>query len=187
MAGTSGTPLDRKLGIKSGHRVVLLNPPVSFQRALPLPADVRVSYTIKATAVDARVAAPIDVVVCFVNDLEELEKRFSLIASRLHPGGGVWVAWRNRARKSGVITDDVVRRIGLAAGMVYNKVCAIDESWSAMRLVMRTDVADAVAYRALPPGTMRRTRKPSAAVRMAARVQSGAGSMMRRARARSTR
>ncbi|MBP9086657.1 MAG: hypothetical protein KBG15_11100 [Kofleriaceae bacterium] len=196
MAGYSGPSLDKKLGIKCGHNVVLLNPPVAFARNLPLPDDVRISHSIKMP--------PVDVVICFVDSLEDLEKRFSLIASRLHPAGGFWIAWRKRpAARIGKrslkrpsdgaeeITEDIVRRIGLAAGMVDNKVCDIAGNWSALRLVIRLENRDAVAYRAAPPmlaaARPRRARRPSATVRLAARMQSGAGSMMRRARARATR
>ena len=198
MAGYSGPSLDKKLGIKCGHNVVLLNPPVAFERTLPLPDDVRISHSIKMP--------PVDVVICFVDCLEDLEKKFSLIASRLHPAGGFWIAWRKRpaARLSkrtakranaseGVeeITEAIVRRIGLAAGMVDNKACDLDGTWSALRLVIRLENRDAVAYRAEPPmlaaARPRRARRPSATVRLAARMQSGAGSMLRRARARATR
>ena len=196
MAGYTGPSLDKKLGIKCGHNVVLLNPPVAFERTLPLPDDVRISHSIKMP--------PVDVVICFVDCLEDLEKRFSLIASRLHPAGGFWIAWRKRpaarvnkrSAKRPVdgaeeITEDIVRRIGLAAGMVDNKACAIDGNWSALRLVLRLENRDAVAYRAEPPmlaaARPRRARRPTATVRLAARMQSGAGSMLRRARARATR
>jgi hypothetical protein len=182
MPGYSSAPLDKKLGIKSGHNVVLLNPPGSFSRCVEWPQDVRVSHSIKMP--------PVDVVVCFVDKLDDLEKKFSLIASRLHPAGGFWIAWPKRASKRSTdITEDVVRRIGLAAGMIDNKVCVIDENWLALRLVIRLENRDAVAYRAEPPNDLamrpRRARRPTATVRLAARVQSGSGSMMRRARARS--
>jgi hypothetical protein len=183
MAGYTGTPLDKKLGIKCGHNVVLLNPPLSFERTLPLPDDVRVSHSLKMP--------PVDIVICFVDRLEDLEKKFSLIASRLHPAGGFWIAWRKPgSRRSTDISEDIVRRIGLAAGMVDNKVCSIDDNWSALRLVLRLENRDAVAYRAEPPSIIdrpRRSRRPSATVRLAARMQSGSGSLMRRARARATR
>ncbi len=196
MAGISGPSLDKKLGIKCGHNVVLLNPPVSFARTLPLPDDVRISHSLKMP--------PVDVVICFVDCLEDLEKKFSLIASRLHPAGGFWIAWRKRpaarltkrtAKRPNdaveEITEAIVRRIGLAAGMVDNKACDLDGNWSALRLVIRLENRDAVAYRAEPPmlaaARPRRARRPSATVRLAARMQSGAGSMMRRARARATR
>ncbi|HEY0195460.1 MAG TPA: hypothetical protein VGC42_30305, partial [Kofleriaceae bacterium] len=115
------------------------------------------------------------------------------IASRLHPEGGFWVAFRTSGRGSDV-TEDVIRRIALAAGMVQNKACLIDSSWSGVRLVIKDEIRTAIAYRLLPPPAVsRRVRRPTAAARMArvatssARVASGAGSTMRRARARSTK
>lgn len=133
MAGYSGTPLPKKLGIKPGHRVAILGAPRGFvQHTLgALPQDV-----IVATALTGR--APVDVVVLFAASASALEKRFAPASSRLASDGGLWVAWPKKA--SGVTTDlteDVVRGIGLAAGLVDNKVCAIDEVWSGLRLVVR--------------------------------------------------
>jgi hypothetical protein len=90
----------------------------------------------------------------------------------------------------GDITDDVVRRIALAAGMVDNKAVEIDASWSGMRLVLRDEIRDAMMYRAAPPPLSRRMRRPTAPTRIAHRTltrSSGAGSSLRRARARSTK
>ena len=81
-----------------------------------------------------------------------------------------------------------MRRIALAAGMVDNKVCAIDACWSGVRLVLRDEIRDAIAYRAAPPPPLsRRVRRPTAAARDRAVAGSGAGSTLRRARARSTK
>jgi hypothetical protein len=106
VAGYSGTPLARKLGI----------------------------------AHDSRVAFPLDVVVAFFDGRAEIDRRFERLAGAVHPDGGLWIAWPKRA--SGVATDvteDVVREIALAAGLVDNKVCAIDETWSGLRLVHRIE------------------------------------------------
>ena len=87
-----------------------------------------------------RVVAPLDVVVAFFTRRAELERRFEALAPAIYPGGGLWVAWPKRA--SGVttnITEDVVREVGLAAGLVDNKVCAIDETWSGLRVVYRLE------------------------------------------------
>ena len=113
MAGTSGT---KKLGIRQGHAVVLLNAPTGFERSLDVADTVRVSHQLRF--------APADVVVFFVDSIPDLERRFGDIAARLHPQGGLWVAWRHR--RPGRITHETIRRIGLAAGMVDNKECAID-------------------------------------------------------------
>ena len=189
MAGYPGTPLSKKLGIKSGHKVCLLNAPGGFHRHLE-QEDVRLTTDLRLP--------PVDVVVLFVDRLSEIEDRIADIASRLHPEGGFWVAFRTSGRGSDV-TEDVVRRIALAAGMVHNKACAIDSAWSGIRLVIRDEIRLAIAYRLLPPppSVSRRVRRPTAAARMArvatasARMSSGAGSgagsTMRRARARSTK
>lgn len=177
MAGYPGTPLPRKLGIKSGHKVCLLNAPVGFDRQLD-QGGVRITHDLRLP--------PVDMVVLFVDRVAELERRMSVIASRLHPDGGFWVAFRTSGRGSD-ITEDMVRRVALAAGMVQNKACEIDGSWSGVRLVIRSEIRSAIAYRVMPPPAMsRRVRRPTAAAKVA-RVSSGAGSSMQRARARSTK
>lgn len=178
MAGTPGTPLPRKLGIKSGHKVCLLNAPGGFERRLEHD-DVRITHDLRLP--------PVDMVVLFVDRVADLERRVADIAARLHPEGGFWVAFRTSGRGTD-ITSDVVCRIALAAGMIHNKVCAIDASWSGVRLVIRDGIRDAIAYRVLPPPVLsRRVRRTTAAARIARLSTSGAGSTLRRARARSTR
>jgi hypothetical protein len=129
-AGYSGTPLVRKLGIKPASRLGLIGAPSGFDETLgELPGDV---------SVRRRVRGPLDVVVAFVLRRSELERRLPALRAALDPAGGLWVAWPKRA--SGVATDvneNVVRELGLAAGLVDNKVCAIDEVWSGLRLVYR--------------------------------------------------
>jgi hypothetical protein len=135
MAGYSGTPLPKKLGIKAGARVALVHAPDGFEALLtPLPAEVALSHQARA---------PLDVVVLFVTRHAELARRFPRLVRALRPDGGLWVAWPKRA--SCVVTDlqfEPVQRIGLDAGLVDNKVCAIDDTWSALRFVRR--VADRV-------------------------------------------
>jgi len=130
VTGYSGTPLPRKLGIAEGHRVALARAPDDFRQALgPLPDGV---------AVRTRVRGPLDVIVAFLTRRSELERRFPPLAAALEPDGGLWIAWPKRS--SGVATDlteDVVREIAIANGMVDNKVCAIDDTWSGLRLVYR--------------------------------------------------
>jgi hypothetical protein len=176
MAGYPGKPLPKKLGIKAGHKVCLLNAPDSFARHLE-QNDVRITHDLRLP--------PVDVVVLFVDRIADLERRVGDIVARLHPRGGFWVAFRTSGRGSD-ITEDVVCRIALAAGMVHNKICEIDGSWSGVRLVMRNEIRDAMAYRELPP-LSRRVRRPTAAARLARLSTSGAGSTLRRARARSTK
>ena len=143
--------------------------------------DVRITHDLRLP--------PVDMVVLFVDRIADLERRFADIAARLHPAGGFWVAWpKNEARRSTDVTEDVVRRIALAAGMVDNKVCAMGDTWEGLRLVLRVENRDAIAYRAIPraipPELSRRTRRPTAPARVAHRSStSGAGSTLRRARA----
>jgi hypothetical protein len=130
MAGYSGTPLIRKIGIKPGHRVHLHDHPATFLRDLGgLPG---------AACLEDRPASGTDVMICFVETQAELKKQFSRLAAKLASDGMLWVAWPKRA--SGRPTDlseDVVRNIGLKAGLVDVKVCAIDEVWSGLKFVIR--------------------------------------------------
>jgi hypothetical protein len=130
VAGYSGTPLPRKLGIREGAIVAFTGAPPGFEATLgPLPDAV----TIKRRAV-----APLDVVVAFFSRRAALERRLAALGRAIHPDGGLWIAWPKRS--SGVetdLTEDVVRELALAAGLVDNKVCAIDDTWSGLRLVYR--------------------------------------------------
>lgn len=130
MAGYSGTPLVKKLGIKPGHRVAILNAPDEFDTTLgPLPVDVSVIWQLRASC---------DVIVFFTKSNVALGKQFLRLMQNLAPTGGLWIAWPKKA--SGVATDlteDVIRNLALANGLVDNKVCAIDETWSGLRLVYR--------------------------------------------------
>jgi hypothetical protein len=130
MSGYSGTPLPKKLGIKPGSTVAFRTAPPEFATALgELPEGVRVKR---------RAAAPLDVLVAFFVDGAELDARLRALSRTIFPDGGLWIAWPKRS--SGVATDlteDVVRDLGLALGLVDNKVCAIDETWSGLRLVHR--------------------------------------------------
>ena len=180
MAGYPGQPLPKKLGIKAGHKVCLLNAPGAFERTLACD-DVRITHDLRLP--------PVDVVIMFVESLAELERRFTDVVGRLHPAGGFWVAWRRTCRRAHEITHEVVQRIALAAGMTINKVCSIDDTHSGVRLVLRDDMRAAMAYRAEPPPPIsRRTRRPTARIApRIVRASSGAGSALRRVRARSTK
>ncbi|HLL22577.1 MAG TPA: hypothetical protein VK427_10615 [Kofleriaceae bacterium] len=181
MAGYPGTPLPKKLGIKAGHKVCLLNAPGSVARHLEREGDTRITYDLRLPLVD--------MVVLFVDSLEDLERRIGDVSNKLHPEGGFWVAWRTR-RGCGV-SEDIVRSIALAAGMVPNRACAIDATWSGMRLVLRSEIRDALMYRVAqpsPPVVSRRLRRPTAPPRIAHRTlransASGGGSSLRRVRA----
>ncbi|HYQ04965.1 MAG TPA: hypothetical protein VER96_40090 [Polyangiaceae bacterium] len=132
MAGYSGTPLPRKLGLKPSARFGTLNAPDGFAKQLgELPAGV--------TLRDAsRGSTPLDVIVCFVSSLAELTRLFPRARKRLDSSGGLWLCWPKKA--SGIKTDvdeNAIRNLGLASALVDNKVCAIDEVWSGLRFVVR--------------------------------------------------
>jgi hypothetical protein len=133
IAGYSGTPLPRKLGIRAGHRVLLAGAPADFDLGDLAAIDLHdVDVQCRAGA------APYDVIVAFTPDRRTLDRRFPALARRLVTNGGLWIAWPKRS--SGVATDldeNVVREVGLAAGLVDNKVCAVDETWSGLRFVVR--------------------------------------------------
>lgn len=117
MAGYSGTPLEKKLGIRTA--VALVHPPSGFALAAPYAENA-------------------DVIVAFFSWRADLLAAFGGLRRRLPDAGGLWIAWPKRASKRPTdLTEDVVREIGLAAGLVDNKVCAIDEVWSGLRLVVR--------------------------------------------------
>ena len=132
MAGYSGTPLPKKLGIKPKSRLAIVDAPESFDKTLgELPERVEVR---------TRVRGPLDVIVFFTTSAKELARRFDKLAAALDPAGALWVAWPKRS--SGVATDmteDVVRDVALPKGLVDNKVCAIDDTWSGLRLVIRKE------------------------------------------------
>jgi hypothetical protein len=189
MAAASGTPLPKRLGIKSGQLVTLLNVPQAFARSLEAPElpDVRWSTQLRMA---------VEVVVLYADGLEEVERRIGGISRRLHPEGSVWVVWPKR-RANG-IEEDHLRSIALAAGMNTSKVCTLGGTWAGVRLVIREQNRDAVAYRVSSVerpsermadrlGTPRRTRRASLTPRVAVRIASGAGSTLRRARARATK
>ena len=131
MAGYSGTPLAKKLGIKEGHRLAVLGAPNGF--SIPdLPP-----------AVDARTAARgvSDVILSFHTSRADLAKRLPMLMRALDVHGGLWISWPKKA--SGVatdITEDVVREVALPSGLVDVKVCAVDDTWSGLRLCLRKEL-----------------------------------------------
>jgi len=132
MAGYSGTPLPKKLGIKPNSRFGVWGAPEGFGAQLgQLPPGVTLGDA-------SRGSAALDVIVCFAASLAELKRRMPRARKRLDPNGGLWLCWPKKA--SGIKTDvseNDVRSLGLAAGLVDNKVCAIDDVWSGLRLVVR--------------------------------------------------
>ncbi len=137
MAGYSGTPLPRKLGIKEGTVVRLVGAPVGFEGTLgDLAQGARVEHGAESGAVD--------MTVFFTTSRAELEGRFGEIAAGVEATGSVWIAWPKRA--SGVptdLTEDVLRQVILPTGYVDTKVCAIDDTWSGLRFTLRKELRDA--------------------------------------------
>jgi len=130
-AGYSGTPLPKKLGIREGSRVAILNGPENFTSVLgELPAGVSVRLEPGSEA---------DVIVLFATKFSKLKIEF-LKAMKLMPdsGGMLWVAWPKKAAKTETDLDEnLIRDFGLAQGVVDTKVCAIDETWSGLRFSRR--------------------------------------------------
>jgi hypothetical protein len=127
-AGYSGTPLVKKLGIKSGARFQLVNAPSDFDRTLgELPADAKESSRGK-----------LDFAMVFVRRQAELRKDFPRLRDRLESDGMLWVAWPKKAAKLETdVSESFVREFGLAAGLVDVKICAVDQTWSGLKFVRR--------------------------------------------------
>jgi hypothetical protein len=133
MPGYSGTPLPKKLGIKNGFRICLLEAPADVLREL--------REAMSACEVLSESRGPLDFAMFFTKSRAELSQEFCRLAKDLSPAGMLWVSWPKKS--SGVATDvdeNVIREIGLAAGLVDVKVCAVTEVWSGLKFVRR--VAD---------------------------------------------
>ncbi len=132
MAGYSGTPLMQKLGIKPGHRVFVMNAPDKFEQMLgALPQD---------AAYVTRTAKHIDVVVCFEKSAADFQKHLASLVNRIKSDGMIWIGWPKKT--SGVATDlteNPIRDYALTLGLVDIKVCAIDDTWSGLKLVIRKE------------------------------------------------
>ncbi len=127
--GYSGTPLLKKLGVRDGSTLTLVGAPVG------LIEDPPASVTVRRQARGSS-----DVVVAFFTRRQDLERRMEALSRVIYPGGSLWIAWPKRS--SGVETtvdEDVVRAVVLPLGLVDNKVCAIDETWSGLRIVWRRE------------------------------------------------
>lgn len=130
MAGYSSTPLIKKLGIKEGSRIGLVKAPKEFESVLGNLPD-RAAFV-------RRLTNSLDIILFFVLTRRELARDFSRLAKKLATNGMIWIAWPKKS--SGVTTDlsfDSVQRIGLDAGLVDVKICAIDDTWSGLKFVFR--------------------------------------------------
>jgi hypothetical protein len=131
MAGYSGTPLAKKLGFKEGFRAGFVNPPKGFDKDLGnLPANVEICRE--------PLSKPLDLIVFFADSQQLLKREFPRLAQKLAGNGMLWIAWPKKS--SGVTTDlsdNSVREIGLAVGLVDVKVCAVNDIWSGLKFVYR--------------------------------------------------
>lgn len=129
MAGYSGTPLVQKLGIKAGFNIAFVNAPPGFSQELGLPSGV---------TINSKSRQPLDFAMLFVKRERDLKKDFSKYKSKLKPTGMLWVSWPKKS--SGVpteLSETSVRTIGLAAGLVDTKICAVSDIWSGLKFMFR--------------------------------------------------
>ena len=148
-AGYSGTPLAKKLGLKPGDLVTLLNAPAGFRKLLePVPDGVRFATKFDKAA---------RLVHVFTTRKAELAKSLATCRKSLAPDAAIWVSWPKKAAKVETdITEDTVREVALPLGLVDIKVCAVDETWSGLKLVLRKELRQVSA----PPGPRACRRDP---------------------------
>jgi len=131
MAGYSGTPLWKKLGYKTGMSAYVEGEPSNYISLLTLPADVVVNWL-------PRAKSDMEFVHLFATSASQLKSKLESVRKRIVPGGVIWVSWPKKS--SGVtsdITEDTIRDLALPMGLVDVKVCAVDEVWSGLKLVIR--------------------------------------------------
>jgi hypothetical protein len=132
MAGYSGTPLAKKLGIKPGCRLFVADAPRNYAELVaPLPEGVQLT---------AKLRADTDVVHVFSTRRAKLAEALRSSLAKMKPEGAIWVSWPKKAsRMETDITEDTIRQLALPMGLVDIKVCAVDETWSALKLVLRKE------------------------------------------------
>ena len=133
MAGYSGTPLAKKLGFKPGFRVRTSNAPADYDELVtPRPDNVRISNVIRKD---------IDIWHFFTRAESELEVALRRMKTCIRQDGMIWVSWPKKS--SGVtsdVTEDTIRKLALPLGLVDVKVCAVDDVWSGLKLVIRKEL-----------------------------------------------
>jgi len=131
MAGYSGTPLPQKLGIKPGTTIVVINEPLKYRKLLGKLDQVTFSNRIRANS---------DFVHLFTTRRSELESELSILRGKIPDNGTIWVSWpKKSANVPTDITEDVIREVALPLGLVDIKVCAVDETWSGLKLMIRRE------------------------------------------------
>ena len=144
-AGYSGTPLAKKLGIKDGMTVLTVDAPENYAELVaPLPPNVSVENVHiskrRNPPADAGGSAPVDIVHIFTNTRDGLFKAVSEAKKLIKQDGTIWVSWYKKAAKLPTeITEDTVREAAFPLGLVDVKVCAVDEKWSGLKLVIRKE------------------------------------------------
>lgn len=133
MPGYSGTPLSKKLGIKPGMQVCVLRCPLDYRELVdPLPEGVTLAR---------RVRRDMEMVHLFVTLKQELAAQLEILRERIQPAGVIWVSWpKKAARVETDVTEDVIREVCLPLGLVDVKVCAVDDVWSGLKLVIRKEL-----------------------------------------------
>jgi hypothetical protein len=133
MAGYSGTPLAKKLGLKAGSSLALVAAPDDYMGLIaPVPDDLRVNGRVSSTA---------DIAHGFFTRRADLERFLISCRSKLKPEAMVWVSWPKKSAKVATdITEDVVRDVALPLGFVDVKVCAVTDVWSGLKLVVRKEL-----------------------------------------------
>ena len=132
MAGYSGTPLSKKLGIKPGSRLFVAGAPSDYRKLVkPLPDGVQIA---------SRMSADVDLVHVFTSRRTDLATKLRSTLAKLKPDATIWISWPKQASKVATdITEDTIRELALPLGLVDVKVCAVDETWSGLKLVIRKE------------------------------------------------
>lgn len=132
MIGYSGTALVKKLGIKEAFTLFVKNPPQNYLQLLePLPQNVKIA---------SRLSADLDMIHLFTPKKIDLSSHIKLYMTKIKQDGMIWISWPKKSAKTSTdITEDVIREIILPVGLVDIKVCAIDEIWSGLKLVIRKE------------------------------------------------
>ena len=137
--GYSGTPLAKKLGIKEGFRILTVGPPLNYSKLVsPLPEGTEIQDTETSAYVTDR--SNFDLIHVFTNSRDDLFRGLAEYRSLIKQDGIIWVSWyKKAARLPTEITEDTVREAALPLGLVDVKVCAVDEKWSGLKLVIRKE------------------------------------------------
>ena len=131
MAGYSGTPLPQKLGIKPGTTIIVINEPPKYRKLLGKLDQVTFSNRVRANS---------DFVHLFTSRRNELQKKMSILRNKISDNGTIWASWpKKSANVPTDITEDVIREVALPLGLVDIKVCAVDETWSGLKLMIRRE------------------------------------------------